>query len=643
MPPSVPATYRRHLLLSLAVFILALAPRLGGLARVATWDELFWTHAALRFHSALATTHWSRTYIIGQPGVTPLWVWSGIIGLDGMLAGPEERARLIDLGDRLRESRYPEDDPALLREVAAVWRGIPLALGTALATALLTALLAAVLALRWGAATAGLAALRLAWDPYVLAHSRVVALDAILMGLCLLSVALAAEASRDPRRRRTLLAGAAVAGLAMLAKLPGGAALAWGAGLVALGAGRAAWRRGARGPTAPGTTAPGMTAGGMTAGGLTAMGHGLARGALWTVVALSTWTLAWPAMWKVPLKTLGKLRDTLITYQQTAYDGMFFLGQAGQAPGPRFYPAVLLWRSLPFTLIGLGILVAAGLWAAIRAIPYLRSALRDGPPSLGTPPPPRGAQLLACSIPFLGFALFYGAILSLADSKFERYLLPALGAVNVAVSLAAGSRLVGRIGRATDAGDGASGEVTTLVGGHDLQIAGRRGRPWPWLWPRLAFLLLLLEPLAGRGWQDGLAWYNPLVGGFATAQGVLPAGWGEGTEQAAAFLAGLPQAAELTVATDGAVSLVADFPGRLLKARGEACRDADYVVVYIFDRQLGTAAARTYGGAWGAAAGPAEADGPAAVFVGRVRGQDWVWVYEGGRSCGSVPTANSSR
>ncbi len=625
MPSPAPATYRHHLLLPLVIFVLALAPRVGGLARVATWDELFWTHAALRFHTALATAHWSRTYVIGQPGVTPLWVWSGMIAARGVAGGPAERARLVDLGDRLRESRYPEDDPALLREVAAVWRGIPLALGTALATALLTALLAAVLARRWGTATAGLAALRLAWDPYVLAHSRVVALDAILMGLCLLAVALAAEASRDPRRRRTLLAGAAVAGLAMLAKLPGGAALAWGACLVALGAARDAWRPGARGPAAQGITARSMTA----------LGRGLARGALWTLVALGIWAAAWPAMWKVPLKTLGKLRDTLITYQQTAYDGMFFLGQAGQPPGPLFYPAVLVWRTLPLTLIGLALLLLAGLWTLIRRTLNKRPALHD-------PQPTRIPSAAPWPLAFLGFALFYGAILSLADSKFERYLLPTLGAVTVAVGLAAGGWLVGRMGRTAGSGDSESGETGTLSGRLDPLVAVRRGRSWSWFWPRLAFLLLLLEPLAGRGWRDGLAWYNPLAGGFATAQGVLPAGWGEGTEQAAAFLADLPDASTLTVATDGAVSLVADFPGRLVKARGEACREADYVVVYIFDRQLGTAAARSYGGAYGrggwdvaADAGTARAAGveAAPVFVGRVRGQDWVWVYQGGRSC----------
>lgn len=579
--PTHPMRPRPRLVLALLVAGLALWPRLQAPPRppAPTWDELFWTHAALRFHQALATTHWSRTYIIGQPGVAPLWIWSGQLALRGALAGPAERERLLDLGDRLRESKYPEGDLAAMRELAEAWRALALGRGTAWATALLCGLLAWLLAGRFGLLPAALASLRLAWDPYLLAHGRVVALDAILAGLCLLTVTLAMEAARRPGHpgRTILAAGAAAGGLAMLAKLPGGVALGWG-GLCLL---PAAW-------------APAR------AGRVRAWGRALGRAALWGALGLAVWAAAWPAMWSVPLKTLGKLRDTLLTYQQAAYDSMFFLGRAGEPPGPLFYPAVLLWRALPSTLLGLGLLgLGLVVWAVRCARPGPARAADGGSehPRAGRLPAP-----IAAALPYLGFALCYGAALSLADSKFERYLLPALAALNLAVGLAAGLLL-----QARRAAEGAR------------PPAGPRRLPAPAPSAILA-LALLLEPLLGRGWREGLAWYNPLVGGAATATALLPAGWGEGTEQAAAYLAAQPTAGDLTVASEGMVSLLPDFPGRIVRARGQDCATADYVLVYIFDRQLGSPAARAYA-----------AEPP--VFVGRVRGQPWLWLYRGGRPC----------
>lgn len=605
---------RSRLLLALLVGGLALWPRLWGAAPAPTWDELFWTHGALRFHSALATARWSRTYIIGQPGVVPLWVWSGQLALRGASAGPAERAQLLDLGDRLRQSKYPEGNLAAMRQLGEAWHRLALGRGTAWASALLCALVAWLLAGRFGLPAAALAGLRLAWDPYLLAHGRVVALDAMLAGLCLLAVTLAAAAAArrrgEPGARGLLAAGGVAAGLAMLAKLPGGVALAWGALWLLI----AEWTSLRRAPAADTARVTPLRA--------------LVRPALWVALALGSWLAAWPAMWDVPLKTLGKLRDTLVTYQQTAYDSMFFIGQAGLPPGPLFYPAVLLWRALPLTLLGLLLLVLALARSLARAARGRRAAAasfqaeaprpgqhqhlpdssalamapapkaagqggqveRAGPAAPRNPartlPPP-----LAAALPYLGFALCYGAALSLADSKFERYLLPALAAANLAVGLAAGLAL----------------SAWRQATGHRLPALLLGG-------------LLLAEPLLGRGWQDGLAWYNPLVGGARTAEAVLPAGWGEGTEQATSYLAALPGAAQLTVASEGMVSLLPAFPGNIVRARGQACAQADFVLVYVFDRQLQAPAARAYAG-------------QEPVFVGRVRGRPWLWLYRGGRAC----------
>ena len=66
----------RAWLVALLLVIAAFLPRAVGLAQFATWDELFWTHATLRFWRAVDAQRWSRTYIIGQPGVVSMWMGS---------------------------------------------------------------------------------------------------------------------------------------------------------------------------------------------------------------------------------------------------------------------------------------------------------------------------------------------------------------------------------------------------------------------------------------------------------------------------------------------------------------------------------------------------------------------------------------
>ena len=82
-----------------------------------------------------------------------------------------------------------------------------------------------------------------------------------------------------------------------------------------------------------------------------------------------------------------------------------------------------------------------------------------------------------------------------------------------------------------------------------------------------------------------LAWYNPLLGGPRQAADTLPVGWGEGLEEAAEYLNTQPDAEELTVATGGVPGMAPKFRGRTLPLTSASLIEADYVVVYISDRQ----------------------------------------------------------
>ncbi len=359
-------------LVAVILLCVALVPRAYDLNRFATWDELFWTHASLRFWRAAQAGNWSRTYIIGQPGVVSMWLASGAATVKGVMGGETEWETIRAAG----RPRYDPNDLQTLGRVADQWRSLTIV--TALAASLAVAGVFLLARLLVGGPAAVLGSLLLAFDPFFLAHSRVMALDAILASLMLLSL-LAFLVYRQRGLTRFLVLSASLGGLAALQKTTGVFVLGF-VGLLSLVAGVAALRRGQTTRLWPLTIRPVM---------------------LWTGLAALTYVAVWPAMWTAPLATLGELVKTLRAYAPTAYDPTYFLGQATTAPGALFYPAVAVFRTTPMTWLGLGLVG----WQAERRDKKL-------------PDPTVGALLL--------FALLYGVALSLSSAKFERYLLPAL-------------------------------------------------------------------------------------------------------------------------------------------------------------------------------------------------------------------------
>jgi hypothetical protein len=352
--------------LGLGLFLAAFLPRARDLATFVTWDELFWTHAALHFNREVEGQDWQGTYVIGQPGVVTMWLGTlGLISRAALGQGAPWEA-VLSAG----EGRYRDDDPALLDQLWRHWQGLGLV--TALVTSLAVALAGLALRPLWGGGAALSAGLLLAWDPYFVAHSRVMALDAVLASLCLLGLVAVGRYVRD-LGRPALAAGAALAGLALVQKLPGGAMVLYGLPWVTV----ASWRSERR------------------------AGRALGVAGLWLGGAAVVAWLSWPVLWLAPLETAAKLLATLTTYQASAYDPMFFAGRGGEPPGPLYYPTVAWFRTTPVVLAGLLLLG----WAALRG-----RAIAN-----------RWSVAL-----LVGFSLAYGALLTLPATKFDRYLLPAL-------------------------------------------------------------------------------------------------------------------------------------------------------------------------------------------------------------------------
>ena len=103
---------------------------------------------------------------------------------------------------------------------------------------------------------------------------------------------------------------------------------------------------------------------------------------------------------------------------QTGHElGNFWLGQPVEGPGALFYPAVLLWRSTPVTLIGL---VLAILALTASALGRLRSAT-----------PKNGQESRSAAWALVLFVAWFAVAMSLSPKKFDRYLLPAFPAVDI--------------------------------------------------------------------------------------------------------------------------------------------------------------------------------------------------------------------
>lgn len=188
-------------LVTLLLFALALLPRAVGLDDFYTTDEAyFWQRRVDRFSDALVMRDWAATNQTGHPGVTTMWLGA--------------------LGQRLALARGltepgPGDGATFLAHLRT-----PLAVANALAVALGYLLLRRLLR----PATAVLAALLWASSPFLIAHSRLLHLDALLTScmtlslLCLLVVV--AGRARGERRPLALVGSGLFGGLALLTKAP---------------------------------------------------------------------------------------------------------------------------------------------------------------------------------------------------------------------------------------------------------------------------------------------------------------------------------------------------------------------------------------------------------------------------------------
>jgi 4-amino-4-deoxy-L-arabinose transferase-like glycosyltransferase len=458
----------------LVLFLVALAPRVTTLHAFLTPDEQLWCDRSVRFALGLLEGDWTRTLQTYHPGVTTMW--TGTLGLAAryLLSG---QSGAMSFHDFVAGTVFSLDLAPYLRMPTVVLSALLVPFSYLLASRL------------WNRRVALPGALLLAFDPFVIGHSRVLQQDALTTIWATLSV-LCLLAALRARRPWALITVSGVAGaLAMLSKTSAfflipftviAAVVEWLDG----------WQRGA----SRARLLVGMVA-------------------VWALAMIAAWFAIWPAMWSIPLEAVNTVvGQTVVNYESHPGDN-FFMGQPVRDPGPLLYPLAFAFRTTPLSLIGLAVLIAA------LGISGARTIRRQGNRAEAIAPDCLNGSSTWSALAFL---ILFGAFITVAVKKFDRYLLPAFPTTDYLAALGwwwLTDILTLRI-RASQMKLVAVGAVAALQAG----------------------MALSHHPYY-------LTAYNPLAGGGRIAQKILFTGWGQGLERAAAYLNGKEGAKDLRVAS----------------------------------------------------------------------------------------------
>ncbi len=495
--------YRHHwwrLLIVLSIGVIFWLPRNFGLNRYATADENAWLTRSANFYRALARGDWADTFQRHHPGVT--LTWAGTLGF--LTTYPAYR------NDAERDFGWlAEELTPFLREHGHEPSQL-LAAGRSFVVffVVLALTLSFVFAWRaWGLWPALGGSLLLAFDPFHIAHSRLMHLDGLLSSFMILSVVALFVALDQAEARRwqrcALITAGVAAGLAWLTRSPGLFLLPF-AGLMGFMLWlRAFWSRAYVQGSNLGTTTWFL----------------LASLGIWLIIAAATFCLLWPAMWVDPLGSLREVLSAANAYAEEGHaDPIFFNGTIYNGdPGFWFYPITFLWRTTPLVLVGLLLVLIRYLFLAL---PTSMGRIKN--PFPASPARGRGAKRTLPAVEtdrsgvavvlLIAFALCFALFMNLGAKKFDRYLLPVYPALDLVAGMGFFA-VVGWVGQRWQ-------RRTALL-----------------LLATLAILLAVSQgALALPHYPYYLTYYNPLLGGGQAAPAVMQIGRGEGGDLAAQVL-----------------------------------------------------------------------------------------------------------
>jgi 4-amino-4-deoxy-L-arabinose transferase-like glycosyltransferase len=380
-----------EVLIVLAILVIALLPRILNLDIFITPDELKWVCRSINFQAGLSQGDFSRTYQTGHPGVITMWLGTLVIPSD-----PTDKWQ--EVCREAKVTRIVQDtSPDMLAQVTGYLFAARHC--TAILTAASVVVVYFLVRQLLDRPTALLAAILMALDPFHVALSRVLHLDALTASFMTISVLSLLLYLRRKSSRAHLALSAVAAALAALNKAPALFLVPFVTLILLV----AELRRGKP---------------------LLEIGRALL---LWATVAGLTGVVLWPAVWVDPVGTVTGVLDTAVNYAEQPHSNLnFFWGQMRPDPGPFFYPVAWAFRTTPVVVVGLV------LYAICRA----RDKCDQGPVLM---------RLLAYSLLFAGF-------MTIGQKKFDRYLLPIFPALEI-VAAAGLSHLTEMLSRWTSKGN----------------------------------------------------------------------------------------------------------------------------------------------------------------------------------------------
>jgi hypothetical protein len=445
------------------IFLLAFFPR----AIYPVSRAMLWYHRTIHFSDALLTRNWAETYQSYHPGVTTMWL--STIGLK-FFAWQRGLS-----SDQLLGS-YPVQPGTIDDAIAA--GVVPLAFVIALCIALSYPLFKRIT----DSKVAFVGSFLLAIDPFYIAYSKVLHLNALMATFMFMSVLFLLNYLYRAQWLDLILSGI-FAGLAFLTKIPALFLILYAVLVVGI-YGLATLRSDAK-----------------ARGGWQGWRPHLWRMTrsllVWIGVAAVVFVAIWPAMWVEPLDVLRRMANFTFFHVETIHENpIFFNGKAAlEDPGLSFYLATIAWKTTAITLL-----------MSCAALAFALTRFRRSRYS--------GIVWL-----LVAYVVFFTIQMGLGSWKQVSYMVPVFPVLDVvaAFGLVQSAEELGRV---------------------------RWCQKWRWL--STAFILLVFALQASvvlpRHPYYGTH-HNTLLGGSRVAQHILPLqDQGEGIDLAAQYLNTLPHA-----------------------------------------------------------------------------------------------------
>lgn len=572
------------LLISLTLFLLALAPRLPDLGRFLTADEFLWIDRSRNFLAGLTDPAFQCDSVVeawqfvahglactlrtGHPGVTTMWTGSFGFLVRWLWAG-----RPGSLHDYVVAVATNPVDASFIA---------PERLGTVLLTSLWVVAVYWLVRRLWGAPLALIGAALIALDPFHIALSRVIHHDALSTTFMTLSVlgafiywgegsqrlVVSSQKSvfgggwsvvfgRYFQRRGWLLLSGGLVGFAFLSKSPSLFLMPFIAltGLWFTVTGVGSKKYGVKGIKNLLPTPYSLL-------------HTILDGLLWFAAALAVVFIFWPAMWVAPLEAIQTVIFIGSKYATGGHaKGNFFLGEISNDPGALFYPVTWLYRITPLVLLGVvSALIGWGIsWRKDRSIPRPANepTNEESEPKNSTFTPQLSAFFRYLPL-ILFFIAGYYLLMTIGEKKQDRYFLPVYPWFNLIA--AAG-----------------------LIWIFDFFRAKRQASRLTFHASRFILPLILLSNgyLVASNFPYYFTYFNPLLGGIQGAAQAVTIGWGEGLDLAADYLNQHTDPSHTRVASWYESTFAPFYHGDSIsysQEKGKALA-GDYVIFYINQTQ----------------------------------------------------------